>query len=1002
MFKKSLFLFLALIVFSSFSVFAQKTRPVRKPAPKNNLVKPAAKAESEKESLEKALAQTDLSAKITALQEFTRNFPKSENKTRALEIIVSSRAQLADQKLRAGETEAAVALFKEAVTDAPTPISEKLYADIIVQFPTNLFYGGQQAAAVEVAKLIEEKVKDNPKQLLGLASFYLGTENAAEAKNLANAAIALGANLSAAYQTLGLANRLSFQLEDSAAAYAKALEIDPNSVVSKRSLAEMQRALGKAEEAATLYRELIEKDTNDAASSNGLILSLFDANKKPEAEELLGKSLDANPNNFPLLVGASYWYAAHNQGEKAVDLAQKALAIEPRYTWAHIAMARGLASQNRPLDAEKSLLLARQYGNFPTLDYELASVRMSAGFYQEAANELRKSFVIKDGLIETKLANRVPKQASNFIELVELERRASIFEPIAADTTENAEKVKALLNLNQAISSPEATEEQLNQAIDEFTKGDDKMKTHRQLYAADRLLQTKKSLSKAYELTQSAIKGVDESLTVNNPAAAVLADELLESRTLAISRGELIVVPQVPKQMLSQVLRGRIEDLAGWTLYQQQKPQEAVVRLKRAVSILPEKSSFWRASMWHLGAAYDADSKTKEALDAYIKSYTNGQPDMVKRSVIEIAYQKVNGNLDGLDDKIGTRPVSETVAQVTNTPAPEVPPLPETTPTAEATTTPQITETTPTPIVLPETTSTLEPSPSETPKIEVTPETTPEFSPSPTPVTEATPERTPEPSPTPAETPTATPEVRIAPIPTPEVSPTVAPEVAPITETTPTVEPKIEAPTVSETASAENLSKTVKETQSATRNPKIRLIKRTDANVSQTENSTSENSTPTAEKTSANETPKPLFDPVVINVPQPQIKKDDAQNTDKNTAKQTDAPTDSRPRVILIDKLKLNEPSEPVSCLIASQENISILSQGGNLGVLIGYNKDEDISKITAESSSPEDVTITRDADSKASNRAFFIIKSVSAKTGEIPVTFVSPCGKKELRVTVR
>jgi tetratricopeptide (TPR) repeat protein len=998
MFKKSLFLFLALIVFSSFSVFAQKTRPVRKPAPKNNLVKPAAKAGNEKESLEKALAQTDLSAKITALQEFTQNFPKSENKTRALEIIVSSRAQLADQKLRAGETGAAVALFKEAVTNAPTPISEKLFADIIVQFPTNLFYGGQQAAAVEVAKLIEEKVKDNPKQLLGLASFYLGTENAAEAKNLADAAIALDSNLSAAYQTLGLANRLSFHLEDSTAAYAKALEIDPNSVVSKRSLAEMQRALGKSDEAATLYRELVEKDANDGASSNGLILSLFDANKKPEAEELLSKSLDAYPNNFPLLVGAAYWYAAHNEGGKAVDLAQKALAIESRYTWAYIAMARGLAAQNRPLDAEKSLLLARQYGNFPTLDYELASVRMSAGFYQEAANELKKSFAIKDGLIETKLANRVPKQAANFIELVELERRASIFEPIAADTTENAEKVKALLSLNQVISSSEATEEQLNQAVDEFTKGSDKMKTHRQLYAADRLLQAKKNLPKAYELTQSAIRGVDDSLTVNNPAAAVLADELLESRTLAISRGELIVVPEVPKQMLSQVLRGRIEDLAGWTLYQQQKPQEAAVRLKRAVSILPEKSSFWRTSMWHLGAAYDADNKTKEALDAYIKSYTNGQPDIVKRSVIEIAYQKVNGNLDGLDDKIGARPISETVAQATNTPVPEVSPAPDSTPTAEATTTPQITETAPTPTASPETitTPTPVPFPSETPKVETTPETTTEVSPAPT--IEATPEKTPESSPTPSETSTATPEVKIEPTPTMEVSPTVAPEVSPSAEATPTVESKTETPTVSETATAANLSKTAKETQSATRNPKIKLIKKTDATLSQAETPTGES----LEKTSTNKLPKPLFDPVVINVPQPQIKKDDAQKTDENTTKQTNVSDNSRPRVILIDKLKNNELSVSESCLVASQENISILNQGGNLGVLIGYNKDEDISKISAESSSPEDVTITRDTDSKASNRAFFVIKSVSAKTGEIPVTFISPCGKKEIRVTVR
>jgi len=37
----------------------------------------------------------------------------------------------------------------------------------------------------------------------------------------------------------------------------------------------------------------------------------------------------------------------------------------------------------------------------------------------------------------------------------------------------------------------------------------------------------------------------------------------------------------------------------------------------------------------------------------YIKSYVNGPPDPARRSIIEAVYKKVNGTLDGLDDKIG-------------------------------------------------------------------------------------------------------------------------------------------------------------------------------------------------------------------------------------------------------------------------------------------------------------------------------------------------------------
>ena len=41
------------------------------------------------------------------------------------------------------------------------------------------------------------------------------------------------------------------------------------------------------------------------------------------------------------------------------------------------------------------------------------------------------------------------------------------------------------------------------------------------------------------------------------------------------------------------------------------------------------------------------------ALLYYIKSYVSGPPDPARRSVIETVYKKVNGTLDGLEDKIG-------------------------------------------------------------------------------------------------------------------------------------------------------------------------------------------------------------------------------------------------------------------------------------------------------------------------------------------------------------
>ncbi len=926
--KKSAVLFF-LILFS-LTTFAQKPKPTKRTeSPAKTAV---ANIGNEKDEFEKTVNQKSAAERITALQKFVENFPKSNEKTRALELVVSARAEIADEKLRLSDTASGIELFTLAVKDAPTPVSDKLFTEILLQIPTNLFFRGQQVKAIEVARLIEQKVEGNANQLLGLATFYIGTENAAEARRLADKAIAINPNLPAAYQTLGLASRLNFQLEEAANAYAKALELDANSTVSKRSLAEMKRATGKTDEAIRLYREILAKDESDAAAQTGLALSLFDADKKTEAEAETEKSLAQNPNNLPLLVGAAYWYAAREDGAKAVELAQKAVAVEPRYTWAYVALARGLLLQKRPLDAEKALLTARQYGNFPTLDYEIASVRLAAGFYREAAEELKKSFAVKEGLLQTRLGGRVSVEAKNFIELLSLERRASIFEPLAADSSENADKIKSLLEFSQKLESADASEYAVSEAADEFVKGDDKMKAHRQIFVANQLLENKKALPKVLELTKAAVGGVDSALDAANPAAAILADELYDSRRIAMIRGQLVIVPDVPRQTLLNILRGRIEEISGWTLYQQGKTGEAVIRLKRAVSVLPEKSAWWRGSLWRLGTALDAAGKSKEALDAYIKSYTNAEPDAAKRIVIESVYQKFNGSLEGLDQKIGAKPItasveptsqpeqSKIIAQNSTEKIPDGIPVAQTSPTPEIKSTPEVK-------------ATLEP----TPEVKATPEI----------------KATPEPSPSPTAEQVA--QVEAEKKPTPELKTEISPAVLPAESNT-------------------------------ERKPII------------------ENQNP---ETKSDKPSKPLFEPIVITVPKsetakPEVKFDENVTEEKPLGEKAESRT-VRQRVAPEKKPDL-QGEEIAQCkIIVSQENISLINGGGNLGILVGFEEAGDLKELTASSGSPNDIEVALEPDIGAqSGRAFFVVKSISSNKGVYTVTFDAPCGKKNVLVKVR
>lgn len=957
------FTFLFLLILLSSSVFAQKSRP-RVPG-KNNLA--AKNSTKEKEALEAAAAQEDKAKRISALRKFTADFPKSKEKIRVSELLVSTLAALADEKMKMGEIKSGVELFKLAVTDAPKPVSEKLFTEVLVQIPNSLVLRGQTATAIETAQMVEEKADGNAQQTLALAGFYLGLENATEAKRLAEKSLAIEPNSPAAYQILGLAERLNFNLEDSVNAYQKALELDPNLTVSKRSLAEMKRAVGKPSEAVALYREILEKDEKDAAAQTGLILALFDEEKKSEAESEMSKSLDANPNNLLLLVGAAYWYAARNDGAKAVELAEKAVVIEPRYTWAHIALARGLIVQKRPIDAEKTLLTARQYGNFPTLEYELAAARMQSGFYREAAEGLAKNFTVKDGVIETKLGGRVSNEAKNFIDLLAAERKASIFEPAAADNPENADKLKSLLDFYQKVNNA-PNDELIPAKADEFIKGEDKMKMHRQLFAAGLLLNKKSNLPKVLELTKVAVSGVENGLNVENPAAAVLADELYDSRQIANSRGEIILVPEVPRQTLSNIVRGRIEDIAGWTLFQSGKPADAAIRLKRAVSILPAGSSWWRDSQWRLGTTLELSDKLKDALDAYIKSYTSGEPSAVKYSIVQSIYQRVNGNTDGLELKIGEKPASLTAEIPVQTEQPIIQ-------TPEQTTAPEMTTTKPTAKIEPksDTGITTEKVSSVTSQIPPSPEVTAK----------------------PAE---------VSPSELPTIKPEVAPPIEIKSEEPKSETPKVEEPKIESSKPEESVPTEVKKEESAPTETETKPIETapTALEIKPAETAPSEVKTaPTETMTESKENeskesvptptvPKSIFEPIIITVPRAEI---------KPLKKPSEVGGESRPRIAAV---KEPDPIKPCQIRV-NQEAASILNDGGTLALIAELVGDGEAKDIKALSSSSSDIEITFDSEiGGQTKRALFVVKSVSQKKGAFTVTFETVCGRKDVSVSVR
>ena len=98
----------------------------------------------------------------------------------------------------------------------------------------------------------------------------------------------------------------------------------------------------------------------------------------------------------------------------------------------------------------------------------------------------------------------------------------------------------------------------------------------------------------------------------------------------------------------------------GWALYNQGKTEQAIEHLKLAAGIIPEGTPLWRTALWHLGAALDQMGNKTEALGLlYKKLQRRRSGSRHVAPVIEQLYQKINGSLDGLNERIGANQIAE-------------------------------------------------------------------------------------------------------------------------------------------------------------------------------------------------------------------------------------------------------------------------------------------------------------------------------------------------------
>ncbi len=635
----------------------------------------ATDAADESEEVELTLTKP-AATRISLLKEFIEDHPDSTVKHRAIELLISSYATYGDELLRAGDGPKGIEQLMLAINEAPLDASDNLFSHVIAQIPLNLYLRREVTAADAAARSIAAKFGSDPKKLLAVASYYVTLERGDEARELVSQALRLAPDLAEAHQGMAMALHVSLKLAEAADEYKRAFELDPNLKGVRRNLADLRRALGKDEEALALYRQQLAIDPTDKSARAGVVICLFNLGRQDEAKAELDAALKADPANLPLLASTAYWFAAHNEPELAIALGTKAVQLQPRHAWSQIAVARALIAKGNPLEAERAIRFARLYAKFPTLDYELANALAAAGLFEEAAEVLTQKFRIKNNQIETLLGGHVPATGSSFIELLAPERQGSILQSSSPDNEANAKILKDLLVFVTAINpgdGAKVNEAAVLTAAKDFASGNDAARTYRELYAASRLLQKGIGVQTAFELATAARTSADAALNVPALALAVQADEYREARARAIAAGGTPEVPEAPRNLLANLLRGRIEDISGWALFNLDKTEDAVDHLKRAVNILPAGTPARRVALWHLGAAFEQQGNNEEALSSYISSYNAGDPDPLRRSVIEKLYRRAHGSLEGLEERIGKEPAISAAVQSSDSPPASTP-----------------------------------------------------------------------------------------------------------------------------------------------------------------------------------------------------------------------------------------------------------------------------------------------------------------------------------------
>src|SRR5262245_5361536 len=610
------------------------------------------------------LAIEDPAARAAALRKFLETGNTSEQIQTTREAVVTRRAQLAESALGQNNIERAMENFRRAVAGTPERVTDRFFEETVIRIPFALSARGYRNEAIDTARELERRFAKEPSRLASLGEFYMTVEATGDAVRALEAASKLAGKDAKLDRLLGAAYRMGLRLDDAIAKYRLATSLDANDKRAYYELANLYRARGAYADAVELYRKQLEVAPKHSPSYKGMALAYLAQGDEERMAAALDQarsfsgSAEEVAGDVYLQTQMAFHYLAQNKRKQAQQAVAAALLVEPRYSWARIAAAEVDLANGKFFDAERNLIAARSYANFPTLYFTLGKLYLAVEDFDGALEQFSKAFNYSpQGPFTARLGGVFDARADNLKELLSREHQAAIFlaEPPTRDETfkiaEALVRFNASLRAIKAAMSSSSTGEtgdgvkgaaenaaearrghvkEMELAAADFIEAEGSRRSFRTLSVAERLAHAGVSTELAVELAEQA------------SGLAQVATE---------PDGSLREYPNYDRNGRLAIFRGRALSAKGWALFKAGKNREAAAALTestQAYGPLPEG----RRALRRLAAVKETQGELKEALDLYIAAYEAGAGSDLDRAVIESLYRKINGSLEGLDKRL--------------------------------------------------------------------------------------------------------------------------------------------------------------------------------------------------------------------------------------------------------------------------------------------------------------------------------------------------------------